>query len=67
MEVRKIPVEPNNFQGSSSCSSGVSRALVYKGRKPFSDGRVLTKDNETVGRPTLTDEKMLTLAREVID
>ena len=53
--------------GSSSCRPSVSRALVHMWHKRFTDSNVSTKHNESVGRPTLTDERALTLVREVID
>ena len=41
--------------------------MVHKWHKRFTDSKVSTKDNERVGRPSLTDEKAFTLVREVID
>ena len=67
VEVEKIPVETKMFLDSFSCPPSVSRALVYKWHKRFSVGSVSTKDNERVGRRSLTDERALTLVRELID
>ena len=60
-EVEKIPLETRMFLDSSSSRPSVSRALVCKWHKQFSDSKVSTKDNERVaiGRPTLTDERAL--------
>ena len=57
VEVATIPVETKELLDSSSCRPRVSRVLVYKCHKRFSDG---SDGNEIVGRPILLmiiDEK----------
>ena len=41
--------------------------MRLKWHKRFSDSKILTKHNERVCRPTLTDERALKLVREMID
>ena len=62
-----FPEETKLFLDLSFCRPTVSRALVHKWHNRFSDGRISTKDNERVGKPTLIDEWALALVREFFD
>ena len=63
----KSPTQTKKLLHSSSSRQSVSRLLVYKWHRRFSDGRAQTRDNEWVDRPLSTDEKALTLVKERID
>ena len=55
------------FCCQKQCIKSRKNALVHKWHPRFSDSKVSTKDNLRVGRPTLADERALTLVREVIN
>lgn len=67
MELGKTPGETMEFINSNSKRPSVSRALVYKWYKRFHDGRIETTEDLRSGRPSIINEKSLTLVKNVID
>lgn len=65
--MRQTLLETKTFLDSYFGRPSVSRALIYKWLKRFSDGRGSTRDIEISDRPAVADERTFTLVKEVID
>ena len=67
VELGKMPVETKKLLEMTKAGSRVSRALVYRWHKRFSDGRSSCDDEKRCGRPSIVDDSRVMLnVRHVI-
>jgi hypothetical protein len=68
VDIRKMPTETHKFIKQSVTHSNVSRSLVFKRHKRFSDGRGSLMDDSREGRPSFkTSDVVKNEVRDVID
>ena len=68
VDIGKTPTETHKFIKQSVTHSNVSRSLVFKWHKRFSDGRCSLMDDKREGRPSFkTSDVVKNEIRDVID
>ena len=68
VDIGKTPTETHKFIKQSATHSNVSRSLVFKWHKRFSDGRGSLMDDKREGRPSFkTSDVVKNEVRDVID
>ena len=58
VELGKTPVETKTLLEKTQSARNVSRALVYRWHKRFSDGQLTAQDEKRTGRPLIIDENL---------
>lgn len=66
VELGKTPMETKKLLETTSKGSGVSRALVYRWHKRYSEGRSTPYDDVKPGRPSVIDENVTSTVQNAI-
>lgn len=67
VELGRTPVQTKNMLKQTQCGRNISRALVYRWHKRFSDKLFSKNESKGAGRPSVTTEELTSVVQESLE